>query len=76
MMKNVMFLTLIVLISAMFGQADAQINWTEHDIDTDLNGAWGLDVIDMNVSKKVLRLIYLIGQLPFAVYDIVVTAAV
>jgi hypothetical protein len=48
MIKKLLICAIIVSASVMINQAAAQINWTEHDIDINLNGAWGLDVADMD----------------------------
>ena len=48
MFNRVTFFMLAASILVIANQGTAQINWTEHDIDTNLDGAWGLDVADMD----------------------------
>lgn len=48
MTKWIMFLVAALSIMLLAGPAMAQINWTMHDIDTNMDGAWGLDVADMD----------------------------
>lgn len=48
MLKKVLICSIVISVFITLDHAAAEISWTMHDIDTNHDGAWGLDVVDMD----------------------------